>query len=636
MIAKDVDVEVIEAKYAEERQKRLRPDGTAQYVDVLESDKFKNFGVDPWAWEGHSAPTHPLEDGDHYKVVILGTGFAGILYGIHFLRAGFKLSDLLFVDRAGGFGGTWYWNRYPGIMCDVESYIYLPLLEETGYMPKHKYSYGYEIRNYANELASKYNLGESASFNTEMDSASWDEHEKGWSFELRQKTPDGNARRVHVRSDFFVLAPGLFTHPKLPGIPGIEDFKGHCFHTSRWDYAYTGGSPTDWTLDKLQDKRVAIIGTGATAIQAIPQLSNWAKQLYVVQRTPAGVDVRGQQPTDPEVWKREIGNKPGWQEERIRNFLECMSDPYEPPSVDMVDDAWSHFISGAVLTGGPRAKGLTMENLPEFLKRYRSMDLERQEKVRERVDKVVQDPEIAKSLKAWYASWCKRPCFHDDYLPTFNKPNVRLLDTQGAGLTKITNDGIIVNGEKIEVDVIVFSTGFEVEGANSPAAQAGIPVTGRNGLSLNEKWDRGVGTLHGITTRDFPNFFFTGTSQTLTSPNFMVALDYLAKHSVYIISTVVKKAEQEGKSKAVVEPAQDAEEAWAAAIAKGAISGAAMAGCTPSYYNRECELESITAPEELAKMMRKGIWSGGPLDFIDFANAWEKDGKLEGLEVSTF
>ncbi|OAL38401.1 hypothetical protein AYO20_02460 [Fonsecaea nubica] len=634
MGSNSLDRSAIEAKYAEERQKRLRDDGTSQYIDVMDSKKLNNFARDPWAWSEPLKIVHPPQNGDKFKVVILGAGFAGILYGAYLLQAGLSLDDLLLLDRASGFGGTWYWNRYPGVMCDVESYIYLPLLEATGYMPRHKYSYGNEIMEYANILASKFRLHERALFDTEVEGAAWDEYSKEWTIKATHTNQSGEPQTLDMRSNFFILAPGLLTRPKIPAILGIEEFSGHYFHTSRWDYSYTGGSPNDWSLTNLQNKKVAVIGTGATAIQVVPEVAKWARHLYVVQRTPAGVDVRGQHPTDPNVWRREIATKPGWQEERVRNFLLWMSDPYEDPETDMVNDAWSKFRSAGAQCGGPRAKALTIDTLEDFINRYKDMDLERTERIRQRVDTIIQNPDTAASLKAWYARWCKRPCFHDDYLAAFNRSNVQLVDTDGAGLTRVTKTGFSIGMEEYDADVIIFSTGFEFGVLKSPDSQAGITVTGRNGLTLSEEWERGLATLYGITTHDFPNMFFWGVSQSTASPKLMISIDTLAKHAGYMISNGLEAAKAKGSSKPVVEATAAGEEDWSNRIVRMALAGAVAAGCTPSYQSREGELERLSSSEDRAKVARAAPWLAGALDFFDIREDWKTSGDLEGLEVS--
>ena len=208
-------------------------------------------------------------------MAIIGGGFGGLLMGGRLREAGFD--DIRVIEKAGDFGGTWYWNRYPGAMCDVESYCYLPLLEELNYIPKHKYSYAPEIFEHSKAIARHYDLYKNACLQTGVSALRWDDTSGRWIIH----TDRGDA----IRAQFVAMANGPLNRPKLPGIPGITSFTGHTFHTSRWDYDYTGGD-SDGNLTGLRDKRVAIIGTGATAVQCIPHLGEWAKHLYVFQRTP--------------------------------------------------------------------------------------------------------------------------------------------------------------------------------------------------------------------------------------------------------------------------------------------------------------------------------------------------------------
>jgi cyclohexanone monooxygenase len=165
------------------------------------------------------------------------------------------------IEKGGNFGGTWYWNRYPGAACDIESYVYLPLLEETGFIPLEKYSKGQEILEYSKAIARHFALYRDALFQTEVTDLSWDDEAQRWIVSTE--------RGDKIRARFVAMANGPLHRPKLPGISGIETFKGHSFHTSRWDYDYTGGDPSGG-LTRLADKRVGLIGTGATAVQCVP------------------------------------------------------------------------------------------------------------------------------------------------------------------------------------------------------------------------------------------------------------------------------------------------------------------------------------------------------------------------------
>lgn len=435
----DIDFDPVElkARYLHERDKRIRDEGNEQYVEI--SDRFAHFGDDPWA--DRSFSREPLTD--HVDVVIVGAGFGGLLAGARLREAGF--GRIRIIDTAGDVGGTWYWNRYPGAACDVQSYIYLPLLEELGAMPAHKYSFAPEIMEHSRRIARHYDLYRDACFQTGVTGMDWDEGTGRWTI-----TTD---RDDAMTAQFVVMATGPLNRPKLPGIPGIGSFEGHTFHTSRWDYDYTGGD-TYGNLTGLADKRVGIIGTGATAVQCIPHLAEWSKQLYVFQRTPSSVDVRDNAETDTE-WFSTL--EPGWQKRYMANFTALVSGYDEPE--DLIGDGWTEIFRG--LTGiaakdasrrlGRRLEALEKAEMMELLD-YRKMN-----GVRGRVDDIVADPSTAEHLKPWYRQFCKRPCFHDGYLPAFNRPNVSLIDTDGRGVEHITPHGVVVGGVEYEVDCLVFS-----------------------------------------------------------------------------------------------------------------------------------------------------------------------------------
>jgi cation diffusion facilitator CzcD-associated flavoprotein CzcO len=517
-------------------------------------------------------------------------------------------------------------------MCDVESYIYMPLLEELGYMPRHKYASGNELREYANKIADKWDLYRAAVFKTLASDLKWDESKKGWEVEATQEGR-GEAGRtmVTIDADFVILSPGILSIPKLPKVPGIDDYRGHTFHTSRWDYAYTGGSADDPSLVNLKDKRVGIIGTGATAIQAIPQLAKWAKELYVFQRTPSAVDRRDNRETDRQWWERDVLSRgKGWQKERKENFNDIISNVSPLPEIDLVSDGWTNMKSYCVLAGGPK-------NLePDFIAYVQKTDLPRQERIRARVDEIVKDVETARSLKAWYYGWCKRPCFHDEYLQTFNQPHVKLIDTDGMGVSHFTENGLVVKDKgQYDLDLIIFSTGFNLPIGGSPGARSNTSVTGRGGEDMEEKWTvKGAATLHGCVTRDFPNLFFPGPNQAGASPNFVYMLDSIAAHVAYIISESTKRGSKEGSAKVVVEPTTEGEEAWAMQTAYRARGLAAMAGCTPSYLNGEgATLNSDAGMEQMMKVARLGSWGEGVGSYVRIMEDWRAKGDMEGLEI---
>ena len=596
----DFDPDALHAKYLAERDKRLRPDGIGQYVEV--TAEFSRYVDDPYVEAGFTRPAVF----DEVEFAIIGGGFGGLLMGARLREAGFQ--RIRVIDAAGDFGGTWYWNRYPGAMCDVESYVYLPLLEELGYIPKHKYSFAPEILEHSRNIGRHFRLYDDALFQTKITGLEWDEKARRWIVSTN--------RGDRFKAQYVAMASGPLNRPKLPGIPGINDFKGHTFHTSRWDYAYTGGS-SEGGLTGLSDKRVGIVGTGATAIQCVPHLGEWAKRLYVFQRTPSSVDVRGNRPTDPE-WVKTL--TPGWQQRRMDNFNTLVSggDAEE----DLVHDGWTDIfrnLQGAAVkqAGKKLGRRLTSEERAQLLELadYRKMN-----QVRARVDAIVKDRATAEALKPWYNQFCKRPCFHDEYLDTFNRPNVTLVDTEGRGVEALTETAVVANGKAYEVDCLIFATGFEV--GTSYTRRAGYDIVGRGGRKLSEHWSDGLRTLHGLTAHGFPNCFFLGFTQTAVTVSVPQALNEQARHVVHMVTQAKARGAE------VLEPTPEAEEAYVQEVRSLARMGARFySECTPGYYNSEG-----------AAGNRQGFFSdmygAGPLVFFEVLKAWREKDDLAGLSLS--
>jgi len=588
----DFDPEALRAKYREERDKRLRPDGNDQYVEVRGG--FSRFLDDPYVEAGFTRA--PLTD--QVEVMVIGGGFGGLLAAARLREAG--IEDLRIVEKAGDFGGTWYWNRYPGAQCDIESYIYLPLLEETGYMPREKYSYAPEIKAHAQRIGRKFDLYRSACFQTQIKSLTWREEERRWLV--------ATDRGDNFGARFVVMSNGPLNRPKLPGIPGIETFKGHTFHTSRWDYAYTGGDTTG-NLHKLADKRVAIIGTGATAVQCVPFLAEYSQHLYVFQRTPSSVDVRGNRPTDPQ-WVKTL--TPGWQKRRMENFniLVTGGDQEE----DLVADGWTDIFRALGVRLGTRPANLSLRDRGRMME---TVDFKKMNQIRARVDAIVKDKATAEALKPWYRQFCKRPTFNDEYLPSFNRPNVTLVDTRGRGVDRITEKGLVFDGVEYQVDCIIFATGFEVGTAYT--RRAGFEIYGRDGTTLTDYWADGLKTLHGFYSSGFPNCFHMGLNQNALTANFTHMLDEQAHH----IRDVIKQAKSRGAH--IIEPTPEAEAEWVATIRAKAIHNQRFQReCTPGYYNNEGK----PAP---------GVgffgeqYGGGPVEFHDLIRSWRAEGEFKGL-----
>lgn len=590
----DFDPEALRQKYLEERDKRIRPEGASQYQEVI--GDFSKYVDDPYIED--EIAREPLTD--EVEVIIVGGGFGGLLAGARLREAG--INDIRIIEKGGDFGGTWYWNRYPGAQCDVESYVYLPLCEELGYVPKEKYSYAPEILEHSKAIARHYDLYDNACLQTEITAMTWDESSARWIVETNR----GDRMKAH----YVVMSNGPLNRPKLPGIPGIDTFTGHTFHTSRWDYEYTGGS-SKGGLDKLKDKRVGIIGTGATALQCIPHLGESAKHLYVFQRTPSSVDVRANRPTDPE-WVKNLN--PGWQQERMDNFNVLTSGG--EVDEDMVADGWTEIFHDL---SGPNQRKLNPDMSPaEVAVRMEIADFKKMNQVRARVDSLVEDPKTAEALKPWYRQFCKRPGFHDEYLQTYNRPNVALVDTEGKGVERITETGVVVNGQEYEVDCLIFATGFEV-GTNY-TRQSGYDLSGRDGLKLSDKWADGLRTFHGLYTRGFPNCFSMGLTQTGFTTSIPHALNEQAKHLAYVLKQCIDRGAR------TVETSTAAEEDWVATIKKLAHLGKRFyAECTPGYYNQEGKADG--------EGFFSNQYGGGAPEFFNLLEKWREDGRLQGLEI---
>ncbi|KAL0938512.1 Pentalenolactone D synthase [Colletotrichum truncatum] len=628
------DFMALNKKYTEEKEKRQRADGNAQYIELESTERFRKLAEDPWVDHAKlNAQPPSLKDGDEVKILILGAGYGGLLYAIRFIQAGFRAEDIRLVDVAGGFGGTWYWNRYPGLMCDVESYIYMPLLEETGYMPKHRYSYGPELLEHAERMANMWNLTDKGVFRSQIRSYEWDDEAKRWITIIEQdRGPSEEPVKMTVRSQFVVLANGVLNHPKVA--KNLEAFEGDMFHTARWNYDVTGGRdgpPEAPQLTGLEGKRVGIIGTGATAIQLVPQLARWAKELYVFQRTPSAVDERGQRTTDPQDFKSRIANGNGWQLRRTQNFNEFISGG--EPDENLVNDGWTGMKAYKALIGGPHDNPITMQDIPNHIGTLLALDTPRSERLRRRVDSIVQDKKTAEGLKAWYPGWCKRPTFHDDYLPAFNHPHVHLIDTDGKGIDHATKDSLVANGTDYPLDILVLSTGYRPPAADlaEPSAGSNMTVKGRNGRLLSEKWHtQGPSTLHGVLSNEFPNLFLTGPLQAGTSSNFAYATDVLAQHSAFILGEAMKRAGR-NTDKVVVESTVEAEEAYAGLLLTRAAWFAGFGVCTPNYSNNEGQ---VIGPEEQMKMARGSPFPTGMNAFVKFIETWRAEGSLKGVDIT--
>ena len=591
----------VRARYRAERDKRLRPDGNDQYVEVAGS--FAHFVDDPYV---ERVEREPLTD--DVTVAFIGGGFAGLVTGARLKEAG--IEQVRLIEKGGDVGGTWYWNRYPGAQCDTHSFVYLPLLAETGHMPTEKYAHGPEILDHSRRIANHFGLYDDAVLQTEVTDVSWDGEASRWVI-----TTDRGDR---MRAKFLGIGTGPLHRPKLPGIEGIAEFGGHSFHTSRWDYDYTGGDASGAPMDRLTDKRVAVIGTGATAVQCVPHLARSAQELFVFQRTPSSVDVRANAPTDAEWFEREV-LAPGWQQRWLENFCTLQTGGFA--DVDLVHDGWTDIakrvrdrVFAAVSDGAELSVDLVTQS-------FEDADFEKMDEIRGRVDSVVRDDAVAEDLKAWYRQLCKRPCFHDEYLDAYNRPNVHLIDTDGRGVERITETGVVVAGVEHEVDCIIFASGFEV--GTEHARRAGFDVTGRDGVTLSQHWSDGMRSLHGMHVHGFPNLFVVGMAQ---GANLISNYPHNLTEAARNVAAVVAHAEEHAIAE--VEVTAEAEQAWIDLLLSGppGLFGG-MSDCTPGYYNNEGRDTG-----ERGRLNFVG-YPGGPMAFFDLMARWRASESFEGLDL---
>lgn len=590
-----VDKEALKKKYLEERDKRLRADGNAQYLEL--KGQLAHYLEDPYT---------PLQERDaltdHVTVAFIGGGFAGLVTGARLKEQG--IEDVRIIEKGGDFGGTWYWNRYPGAQCDTASFVYMPMLEETNHMPTEKYAHQPEILAQCQRIGNQYDLYDKALFHTEVQALEWQADKSCWLI----TTNRGDA----FTAQYLGMGTGPLHVPKLPGIAGIEDFKGHSFHTSRWDYKYTGGTPEGALLENLKDKRVGIIGTGATAVQCVPHLAKACKELFVFQRTPSSIDERNNKPTDPE-WFKEMATE-GWQQRWLENFTSNQTGG--TASEDLVMDGWTEL--------SRRVRSKIMELAPadrtpvNMLAAYEDSDFEKMEEIRQRAEHIVEDQETAENLKAWYRQLCKRPCFHDQYLQAFNEPGTYLVDTDGKGVEKITENGIVVAGKEYPLDCIIYASGFEV--GTEYKRRAGYDMVGRDGLKLSEYWAEGMKTKHGTHVHGFPNAFIVQPTQ---GANLISNVPHNLTESGKTIAMTIKHAIDNGFKE--IEVSQAAEDAWIELLLTNQGGMLGSPDCTPGYYNNEGQAAGPGAKYHVG-------YPHGAMAYFNYIREWRESGEFDGIE----
>ena len=532
-----------QAKYREFKEARR---GAADYMAM--DGEFSKYLEDVYS----AAPVPRESLTDDVEIVVVGAGFAGMLLWYKLQKAGF--TDVRFCEKGGDVGGTWYWNRYPGIACDVESYSYLPLLEEMDYIPTMKFASGFEIMEYCQKFAKKFNFYERCLFHTTVEETKWDEGDRRWTVHTNR----GDA----MRARYVILANGILTTPKLAKIQGMGSFAGESFHTSRWNYE------TD-----LSNKRVGIIGTGATAVQVIPEIAKAVKELFVFQRTPSSIDVRDQRETTPEemsTWPTE----PGWARARRARFARISAGR---TAMKANDD----YLAGKVADFKERKTHDRVLSPEELIEKQLNTNFRIMEQIRARVDAIVDDPKTAASLKPYYPYGCKRPTFHDEYLPTFNKAHVTLVDTAPRGVSEISPKGVIHEGIEYELDVLIYATGFQWM-----ATSTFNMITGRNGQTLSSKWKtEGTKTFLGLHSHGFPNLFIiSGPQSGGGSFNFTDAIDQHADYVVWMLETL------RNSKHTVVDVKKEPEQEYAEHCRIADITSQPLRDCI-SYYNGHGDAE---------------------------------------------
>lgn len=598
--ASEIDIEALRKRYKEEREKRLTPRGERRYVRPEGVGPIADYSIDPYK---EMVPREPITD--EIDVAIVGAGWGGVLAGYYLAKQG--VTNFCNIDTAGDFGGVWYWNQYPGIQCDNESYCYLPLLEETGFMPSKRFADGEEIQGYTRLIAEKFGFADNAIFHTQITSLVWDDDIQRWHV--------GTNRGDDIKARFVITANGVLNMPKLPDIDGMEKFKGKLFHTSRWDYDYTGGSHSNPALTKLKDKKVALVGTGATAIQAVPALAQYCEHLYVVQRTPSCVDARPNSPTDPE-WLKSL--KPGWQAERQANFHKGAMEAFGPEDEDLVCDFWTEINRNMQVELD--AQGWPEITPEEFLARREVMDHRVMERMRRRVDELIEDPETAEKLKPYYNFMCKRPLSSDNFYPSFNQDNVTLVDvSETRGLQQLTENGFVANGEEFEADCVIFASGFEV--TSTLERRWGIDrIEGRDGKSLYDLWSNGPRTFHGVMAHGFPNQFYIGYIQGGINASVTEQFGRQGEHAAYIIAETLKQ------DAVVAEPSEEAAEGYTEHfLATQQTTDDFLNVCPPSYFSNE---GADTHAWNLFRQWHEG-WGG----FMRFLRDWRESGDMDGIEL---
>lgn len=487
-----------------------------------------NSGVDPAAAATASSPLPEID------AVIVGAGFAG-LYMLHRLRSlGF---DARVIEAGGGVGGTWYWNRYPGARCDIESMEYSYQFSDElqqDWEWSERYASQPEIMRYANHVADRFDLRKDIAFDTRVVEARLDEAASRWVI----RTDLGET----IAAKFCIMATGCLSTVNVPDIRGQDQFAGATYHTGQWPH-----EGVDFT-----GKRVGVIGTGSSAVQSIPMIAEQAAHLYVFQRTPTYSVPAYNGPLNPELTQQIKTNYRTFREENKQMPLGLRVEESSGSVLDLKPDERARVLETRWKKGGlPFLYGL-----PDFIFNQHANDAVA-EFLRDKIRETVKDPAVAEKLSPYDVAGCRRLCLNTDYFETFNRSNVTLVDIKSAPIKELTEQGLRTSTQAYALDCLVFATGFDA----MTGALNRIKIAGKSGLLLSEKWKTGPRTYLGLAMVGFPNLFIiAGPGSPSVLSNMLPSIE---QHVEWIADCINYADQHQVRT---IEPSEDAQDQWVAHV----------------------------------------------------------------------